>query len=272
MAAWELWERAMVPSLLSGAGTWVGCSSEEEEMCDKLQDLFWRVILRVPESCPRIALRAETKMVGMKQRIWQMKILLLKRMKKQGRTSLCGQVLDEQRKNNWPGLTKEVTEICSELDILDVNTHDVPDGQIKKAVFGHHYNQIKEEIAKSKKMEKYKDDDFQDVQPYMKGKSVDNIRMCFRVRCEMVNDIKGNFKSKYTRHGGEAALVCDNCDLSVNETQAHCLVCTRWETIRLGLDLTKIDDLATFFQRLLMERGKKKDGSDGAAQQDSGDS
>jgi hypothetical protein len=26
MAAWELWEKAMVPSLLSGAGTWVGAT------------------------------------------------------------------------------------------------------------------------------------------------------------------------------------------------------------------------------------------------------
>ena len=71
MAAWELWERAMVPSLLSGAGTWVGATRKEVEMCDKLQDLFWRVMLKVPESCPRIALRAETGMMGMKHRIWK---------------------------------------------------------------------------------------------------------------------------------------------------------------------------------------------------------
>ena len=40
MAAWHLWERAMVPSLLSGA---------------------------------KIALRAETRMIGMKHRIWEHK-------------------------------------------------------------------------------------------------------------------------------------------------------------------------------------------------------
>ena len=42
MAAWELWERALVPSLLSAAGTWVG--TIKEERCDKIQDLFWRVM------------------------------------------------------------------------------------------------------------------------------------------------------------------------------------------------------------------------------------
>ena len=69
LSAWELWEKAMVPSLLSGAGTWVGTTMEEYERCDKVQDLFWRVMLEVPESCPRIALRAETRMIGMKQRV-----------------------------------------------------------------------------------------------------------------------------------------------------------------------------------------------------------
>ena len=31
MGAWDLWERAHVPSLLSGAGTWVGSTKDEDE-------------------------------------------------------------------------------------------------------------------------------------------------------------------------------------------------------------------------------------------------
>ena len=92
--------------------------------------------------------------------------------------------------------------------------------------------------------------------------------MCLCTRFDFV-EIKGNFGFKYTRHGGEAALVCDNCDLRENETQSHCLVCPKWEDIRQGLDLSKIEEMATFFQRLLVERAKLKNGSRGAAQQDS---
>ena len=40
MSVWELWEKAMVPSLLSGAGTWQGATESEYEMCDKIQDMF----------------------------------------------------------------------------------------------------------------------------------------------------------------------------------------------------------------------------------------
>ena len=110
-------------------------------------------------------------------------------------------------------------------------------------------------------MEKHKNEDFHNIQPYMKGKDIYKARMCFCARCEMVNDVKGNFSSKYNRHGGEAALVCDYCDLDVNETQAHCLVCPQWEDLRHGLDLTEIVEMATFFQRMLVEKAKPKDGS-----------
>ena len=40
MAAWELWEKALIPSLLSGAGTWFGLGSKSNaiDMCDNLQN------------------------------------------------------------------------------------------------------------------------------------------------------------------------------------------------------------------------------------------
>ena len=62
MAAWELWEKAVIPSLLSGAGTWFGLveCKKAVDLCDKLQNFYWRVMLSVPESCPKLALRCET--------------------------------------------------------------------------------------------------------------------------------------------------------------------------------------------------------------------
>ena len=40
MAAWELWEHALLPSLLSGAGTWLGDIEEAVEVWDKTQNFF----------------------------------------------------------------------------------------------------------------------------------------------------------------------------------------------------------------------------------------
>ena len=39
-----------------------------------------------------------------------------------------------------------------------------------------------------------KDDDFIEIQEYFRDKSVENTRMAFKVRSEMVPDIPGNFK------------------------------------------------------------------------------
>ena len=170
MAAWELWEKAMVPSLLDGAGTWVGATENEYDKCDKLQEMFWRVMLEVPESCPRIALRAETRMIKMKYRVWQYKLLLLKRIKGQSLTYLSRQVLEEQQANQWPGLSSEVTSICEEIDIPDINYNDIPAGHIKKAILKHHDEQMIDEVSNSKKMKKHRNDDFSQPQNYMLGK------------------------------------------------------------------------------------------------------
>ena len=57
VAAWELWERALIPSLLAGAGTWLGDISETVKLCNSIQNYYWRAVLKIPESCPKLALR-----------------------------------------------------------------------------------------------------------------------------------------------------------------------------------------------------------------------
>ena len=140
-------------------------------------------------------------------------------------TSLSRLILEEQIRNKWPGLVSEVQEICKELNIQDLSVDDVSANTIKQAVFDHHYKELKETIAKSKKMEKHKDENYKEIPEYMKGKSVENCRMAFRIKCEMVEEIRGNYKSKYRRMGGEDALLCPDCPSGQIQTQMHCLVC-----------------------------------------------
>ena len=52
-----------------GAGNWFGKCKQTADLCDDLQKKIWRVMLAVPESCPKVALRSDTKMIGMKWRI-----------------------------------------------------------------------------------------------------------------------------------------------------------------------------------------------------------
>ena len=101
---------------------------------------------------------------------------------------------------------------------------------------------------------KHKENNFQEVQDYMLDKNVEKSRMSFRIRCEMVPEVKGNFKDKHRRKGGEDALICNDCSNNEIQTQSHCLVCPKWDSFRSGLEMNKLDDLVIFFQRLLMKK------------------
>ena len=176
-------------------------------------------------------------------------------------STLSRKVLEAQQANKWPGLSAEVEEICSELGMPDLNIHDMPGKEIKNAVLDHHDRKIKEDVSNSKKMEQHENDNFSKIQEYFEGKSLYDCRLAFRIRCELVKDIKGNFKDKHRRKGGEDALKCEDCTGDTLQTQSHCLVCPRWGEIRNGLELDRIGDLVTFFKRMLAERLGEKTGS-----------
>ena len=261
-AAWELWERALLPSLLSGAGTWLGECKEAIGLCDNLQNFYWRIILKVPESCPKVALRCETKMLGMKWRLWQEKIFLIMRIRSHEEDTLCRLIYEEGKKKGWPGLGKEVANICQELNIPDVNNESVSKVTIKEAIFNHHYAAMKKEMDGMTKMEPVKNDDFREKQDYFNCKSIENGRMAFRIRSQMLDEIPGNYKNKYRIDKDK--LKCRHCTSDQVMTQSHCLDCSAWTQIRKDLDLTNIDDFVKFFRRMLLEKAKseKEDGLD----------
>ena len=95
-----------MPALLSGAGTWFGLRECKEaiDLCESLLNFFWRMMLKVPDSCPKLVLRCETGMLGMKWRIWQEKIDLLLRINNQDESVLARQVYDMRKGEPRGGL------------------------------------------------------------------------------------------------------------------------------------------------------------------------
>ena len=74
---------------------------------------------------------------------------------------------------------------------------------------------------------------------------------------------KDNFRSKYRQkergeEDSDPGLQCGDCLApDTRDTQAHCLICPAWEQVRTGLDLGDIEDLVTYFRRVLEGRSKK---------------
>ena len=248
MAAKHLWEGAIVPSLLAGAGTWVGCTPKEEQMCEELQELFWRTILQVPRGTPKVMLRAETTSLKMKFRIWREKMRIVQRIRNQER-SLAKAIHDEQVAMGWPGLAKEVKEICKVVGVEDINVKEVDKEELNEAILYANMKEMKLELERYGKLEDVKREDFRKEQDYMKEKAVDKARMAFRLRTKMVPKVKMNYKNM---HKGN--LKCEECDLDEDESQEHMVVCPGWAEELGSLDVTRLADKVEFFTRVLRRK------------------
>lgn len=263
MAAKVLLERALLPSLLSGACNWIGVKKSTEEDCDSTIYLYWRVMFKVPEGTPKVALIAETATLRTHWRIWEAKVLMVVRLQQQDVSSLARQVYEQQLALGWPGLAEEVSQICKTVGLPDVNFSKVKKEKVQEMIYYHHYKDLKDELYKSKKMEEVKHEDYRVAQPYMEDKSIDRCRTKFRIRTQLMKTFKDNFRSKYRQkdrgeEDSDPGLQCGDC-LAPNtrDTQAHCLSCPAWEHERTGLDLEDIEDLVTYFRRVLEGRSKK---------------
>ena len=222
-------------------------------MCEELQELFWLTMFRISKTEPKVMLTAETLSMKMKQRIWLQKLLTARSILQQ-EDSMAKQVYTEQLARGWPGLAREVSRICKEIGLKDINEVMSDKDEINEAVFYNNYKNMKEDMKSYKKLEDIRNEDFRSLPDYiLKEKSLDKVRMAYRIRCKMVNSIKVNHKSSYP--GG---LKCDWCDSGEDESQCHVTRCEGWEEERRGLDLANIMDMVELFKRILNKKAKKR--------------
>ena len=250
VAAWELWERALVPSLLSGAGTWLGNIGEATTLCNKIQNFYWRTILKISSSCPKLALLCEPKMTDFKWRIYEEKCMLLLQIKCLEEGSLAKIIYEEAELNSWPGLGKDVRQICLDIGIPDLNCNIMTKQDIKKAIQHSHYEHMMQLFEGSSKLHDIKEDDFRSMQLYFNDKNLESARTKFKIRTKMLEKIPGNFKNLYKNQ--ENGLKCDLCPDEM--TQNHCLICPERLELRKNLDMKNLDDLVSYFGQLLSDR------------------
>ena len=88
------------------------------------------------------------------------------------------------------------------------------------------------------------------IQSYFKEKSLATTRELFRIRTNM-NEIRGNFKNdtKYKMTG----VCCVACGRE-EEVNSHVMVCPEYEDLRQGKDLSKNQDLVSYFRKVMTRR------------------
>ena len=87
----------------------------------------------------------------------------------------------EQVKKEWPGLAKEVKEICNNIGVNNITEHMVEKETIDEAIFYHNYKEMKIDMQKYEKLEDVKDDDFRELPSYFEGKCLEDVRTAFRI-------------------------------------------------------------------------------------------
>ena len=68
------------------------------------------------------ALQADLGAQNTSLQVWKQKILLVHHIRSLEDTALAKMMYLEQVRNNWPGLAKEIEDLCAKLNIENVNT------------------------------------------------------------------------------------------------------------------------------------------------------
>ena len=134
MAGLDLWESAIIHTLLYNCSTWMEINKEAEDKLEDLQLYYLRLLLAVPVSCPKVALRLHTGTLSMKYRVLIEKVMLVYHMIRLPTSTLSNRVYKEQLENNWPGLAREVKDICAILQVESVHVTEIKKEKYKKLI------------------------------------------------------------------------------------------------------------------------------------------
>ena len=65
--AWDLWEQAILPSLIANCGSWIGIRTQTYKTLNEIQNTYLRMIYSCPPSTPPLALRTQAGMMDLQQ-------------------------------------------------------------------------------------------------------------------------------------------------------------------------------------------------------------
>ena len=100
--------------------------------------------------------------------------------------SLAKIVYQEAEGHGWPGLGREVREICQYLNIPDLNGYKMHKKELQKAIQVSHYEDMMSQFDSSRKLQDIKGSDFSSLQTCFNDKNLENARIKFKIRTKML--------------------------------------------------------------------------------------
>ena len=103
---------------------------------------------------------------------------------------------EEVESRGWPGLGREVRQICQEVGLPDINIQNILKKDVKKAIQMSHIEDMLGQYENSRKLRDIENDNFSTLQDYFTDNNLANSRMKFKSQTEMLKKFPENYKKK----------------------------------------------------------------------------
>jgi hypothetical protein len=188
------------------------------------------MLFKVPKSCPRPALRAESGVLSIKYQIMIAKVSLVFHIRNMNDEALAKKIYIHQLKYGWPGLVRESIKICEELGIPDVTVVKATAKElkimVKEACRIKDEKELKERINNMEKLELVKKEDTR-RKKYIETMTLSESRIMFQYRTRTIKNA-GNYKNwgKFKDEGSKFKFCL------LYDGSSHLMRCKAFEHIR----------------------------------------
>ena len=190
-------------------------------------------------------------------RVWVEKVCLVGRIFHTGKEkeNLCREVLEVQLAMGWPGLTKEVQEICKTVGLRDVTQKYLNREEVIEYIQYYDMKCAKDKMAPLEKCRVIRNRDCRFVRPYMYQESLEQSRLEFLWESCMV-DTRTTMKAKYEKDKYNCPHCREGREEGALETPDHMLsTCGAYSDLREGLNPEAVlEDRATFLRGAMTRR------------------
>ena len=192
----------------------------------------------------------------MKLRIYKEKLMMIMHLRELDERSLASRIYHEQLAKGWPGLAKEGSEICKELEIEDVNVTTMTKSEFKRVIQGAIKTRdeviMREQAENKTKCEEIMKECY-GKKAYLSENKIEDVRFRFKRRVGLL-PFAGNYSNDKRYAKSNWLCRCGNKENESHIRDGTCPIYNDiWQKFR---NLDDDEDLVNFFSEVLERRRK----------------
>ena len=135
----DVWEMGICTKLLANCGSWVACGKTAFKQLNLLQNSYLRMVYACPPSTPVPVLRALAGVWDIEHKVALEKVCLVTTvLQNREENNYARELLEEEQRHSWGGITQEFKDICQEMGLPDATQQFVSRQEAKEAMSLHH--------------------------------------------------------------------------------------------------------------------------------------